>query len=73
MRNQVNTYYEGELGCDDMTCGLVTKQISVCGQTCLSTGCRGKMSPVFSEKVSSLVTESFVTGEPRNYIAKKHF
>ena len=50
MRSMVSTYYEGELRCDDMTCGLITKQLSVNGKCCLARGCRGKMEPVFSER-----------------------
>ncbi|GMI02114.1 hypothetical protein TrST_g14239 [Triparma strigata] len=49
-RQMVTKYYEGELRCDDMTCGLVTKQLSVCGASCLARGCHGKMAPTFPEK-----------------------
>lgn len=49
VKGMVSKYYEGTLRCDDMTCGMQTKQISVCGASCLARGCHGKMVNVFGE------------------------
>jgi hypothetical protein len=49
VKGMVSKYYEGTLRCDDMTCGMQTKQISVCGAACLARGCHGKMVNVFGE------------------------
>jgi len=43
-------YYEGSFICDDMSCSLTTRQLSVCGSCCLARGCHGKMRPVYGEK-----------------------
>lgn len=49
VKNMVSKYYENELTCEDPTCGLVTKQLSVCGPRCLAKQCQGKLKPVFGE------------------------
>mmetsp|Transcript_16123 Transcript_16123/g.25102 ORF Transcript_16123/g.25102 Transcript_16123/m.25102 type:complete len:1003 (+) Transcript_16123:2-3010(+) len=50
VQKQMNTYYQGQVKCDDPTCGIKTCQLSVAGNVCLQRGCNGKMHPVFNEK-----------------------
>lgn len=49
VKGRVKEYYDGCLRCDDLTCGLETKQLSVCGGVCLARGCNGKLLPKYSE------------------------
>ena len=49
VKGMVSKYYEGELRCDDISCGMQTRQLSVCGGSCLARGCHGKMVNVFGE------------------------
>jgi DNA polymerase alpha subunit A len=42
-------YYTGTTVCDDPSCGLVTRQISVLG-CCLARGCTGKLRVLVSER-----------------------
>ena len=51
LKDSVREYYDGTLRCDDLTCGLETKQLSVCGGVCLARGCNGKMNPKYSEQM----------------------
>jgi DNA polymerase alpha subunit A len=45
-------YYEGVVRCDDPTCGLETRQVSVHHGKCLRLGCRyGTMTSVCAERV----------------------
>ncbi|KAH3672422.1 hypothetical protein WICMUC_004258 [Wickerhamomyces mucosus] len=50
IRSMISKYYQGYVKCDDSTCGIVTKHISVYGKKCLSNGCRGIMSYQYSDK-----------------------
>ena len=55
IRAQTSQYYEGWLVCDDPSCGIKTRQISVYGHRCLgphgrAEGCLGHMSYEYSEK-----------------------
>ena len=43
-------YGQGVVRCDDPTCHLETRQLSVAGSPCLARGCNGKMSPVYTDK-----------------------
>lgn len=43
-------YYEGLVRCDEPSCSLETRQLSVVGGICLRRGCRGKMLSVDSER-----------------------
>ena len=45
-----NRYGQGVIRCDDPTCHLETRQLSVAGSPCLARGCNGKMHPVYSDK-----------------------
>mmetsp|Transcript_35255 Transcript_35255/g.85471 ORF Transcript_35255/g.85471 Transcript_35255/m.85471 type:complete len:1221 (-) Transcript_35255:2967-6629(-) len=49
-RELLQDYYKGELKCDDPLCGLVTRQVSVCGGVCLNRGCNGRMNPLVDER-----------------------
>jgi len=46
----ISKYYQGIVVCDDSTCGMVTKQVSVYGKRCLSQGCKGVMRYKYSDK-----------------------
>lgn len=50
IRAFISHYYEGVVICDDSTCGLTTKQISVYGKRCLNSGCKGVMRYRYSDK-----------------------
>lgn len=55
IRNHISTYYAGWLVCDDASCGIVTRQISVYGKRCVSSsgkayGCKGIMRYKYSDK-----------------------
>lgn len=50
IRSFISKYYQGVVVCDDSTCGMVTKQISVYGKRCLSQGCKGVMRYKYSDK-----------------------
>ncbi|CCK71983.1 DNA-directed DNA polymerase alpha catalytic subunit POL1 KNAG_0I01980 [Huiozyma naganishii CBS 8797] len=50
IRAHISLYYAGWLVCDDMTCGNVTRQISVFGKRCLNEGCTGVMRYRYSDK-----------------------
>ena len=47
---QVGQYYNAPLRCDDPTCQLETRQLSVMENVCLARGCSGKMVSKYSEK-----------------------
>ncbi|SCV03736.1 LAME_0H12816g1_1 [Lachancea meyersii CBS 8951] len=50
IRSHISRYYAGYLKCDDSTCGVVTRQISVFGKRCLSEDCMGVMSYSYTDK-----------------------
>lgn len=50
VRGLTQNYYGGLLRCDELSCGLETRQISVAGSKCLRRGCGGKMFAVGSER-----------------------
>ncbi|CCH41857.1 DNA polymerase alpha subunit A [Wickerhamomyces ciferrii] len=50
IRSFISKYYQGIVICDDSTCGMITKQISVYGKRCLSNGCKGVMRYQYSDK-----------------------
>lgn len=50
VREQLSTYYQGYVKCDDPACGLETRQLSVNGGVCLNRGCNGRMSSMVSER-----------------------
>lgn len=50
IRSFIAKYYQGVVVCDDSTCGMTTKQISVYGKRCLSHGCKGVMRYKYSDK-----------------------
>lgn len=45
-----NKYYEGRIRCDEVSCNLETKQLSVLGGVCLRKGCNGRMYTVVTER-----------------------
>jgi DNA polymerase alpha subunit A len=49
-RARTRQYYEGRVRCDEPSCGLTTRQISVAGSVCLRRGCSGKMVPLVGER-----------------------
>lgn len=49
-RRHTVKYYEGTVVCDDATCALETRQLSVCGSKCLVPHCNGKLQPKYSSK-----------------------
>ena len=49
-RGLMGRYYEGLSRCDEPSCGLETRQLSVAGGVCLRRGCNGKMCSVDSER-----------------------
>jgi DNA polymerase alpha subunit A len=56
IRQQTSKYYEGWLVCGDKACGNRTRQMSVCGHTCLgprglAQDCQGKMRYEYTEKM----------------------
>jgi DNA polymerase alpha subunit A len=50
IRSFISHYYQGIVACDDTTCGMVTRQVSVYGKRCLSSGCKGVMRYKYSDK-----------------------
>ena len=42
VRGLMGKYYEGLVRCDEPSCGLETRQLSVAGAVCLRLGCHGK-------------------------------
>lgn len=50
IRAYISHYYEGVVTCDDPTCGMTTKQVSVYGKRCLNNGCKGVMKYKYSDK-----------------------
>ncbi|ONH68414.1 DNA polymerase alpha catalytic subunit A [Cyberlindnera fabianii] len=50
IRGFISQYYQGVVACDDSTCGMTTKQISVYGKRCLNHGCKGVMRYKYSDK-----------------------
>lgn len=48
-RRHCQEYYRGVIKCDDPTCGLETRQLSVLGGVCLNRGCSGRMKSKYSE------------------------
>ncbi|CAL9733217.1 DNA polymerase alpha catalytic subunit A [Monosporozyma servazzii] len=50
IRAHISLYYAGWLACDDITCGIETRQISVFGKRCLREGCTGVMNYRYSDK-----------------------
>jgi DNA polymerase alpha subunit A len=50
IQEQLGTYYQGVVKCDDPACGLETRQLSVNGGVCLNRGCNGRMSSMVTER-----------------------
>ncbi|CEP63900.1 DNA-directed DNA polymerase alpha catalytic subunit POL1 LALA0_S09e05006g [Lachancea lanzarotensis] len=50
IRMHISRYYTGYLKCDDSTCGVVTRQISVFGKRCLNEDCMGVMGYCYTDK-----------------------
>ncbi|SCU81681.1 LAFA_0C06524g1_1 [Lachancea sp. 'fantastica'] len=50
IRKHISRYYTGYLKCDDSTCGVVTRQISVFGKRCLNEDCMGVMGYCYTDK-----------------------
>lgn len=50
LRGLQTKYYEGWVRCDEPSCGLETRQLSVVGPVCLNRGCTGQMIPLDSER-----------------------
>ena len=51
IRDLSSKYYSGVTRCDELSCGLVTRQLSVCGGgVCLRRGCSGKVYAVNNER-----------------------
>lgn len=55
IRTHIATYYAGWLVCDDNSCGITTRQISVYGKRCIGSsgkayGCKGIMRYKYSDK-----------------------
>ena len=46
----IRQYGQGVVRCDDPTCHLETRQLSVVGSPCLARGCNGKMHPVYTDR-----------------------
>jgi DNA polymerase alpha subunit A len=56
IRQHIARYYANWLVCDDPSCGMRTRQMSVYGHRCLgpkgiAQGCRGVMQPEYTEKM----------------------
>ncbi|KAF8202326.1 hypothetical protein BJ912DRAFT_944501 [Pholiota molesta] len=49
IREFIAKYYEGWTLCDDPTCGNRTRMMGVYGRRCLRSGCKGKVSFVYSD------------------------
>lgn len=50
VRGLMTKYYEGLSRCDEPSCGLETRQMSVAGAVCLRRGCNGRMHAVDTER-----------------------
>ncbi|CAI4049969.1 hypothetical protein SKDZ_14G2200 [Saccharomyces kudriavzevii ZP591] len=50
IRSHISLYYAGWLKCDDSTCSIVTRQLSVFGKRCLNEGCTGVMRYKYTDK-----------------------
>jgi DNA polymerase alpha subunit A len=50
VRRRTCQYYQGRVRCDEPSCGLVTRQLSVAGSICLRRGCHGKMIALDGER-----------------------
>mmetsp|Transcript_17703 Transcript_17703/g.20391 ORF Transcript_17703/g.20391 Transcript_17703/m.20391 type:complete len:938 (+) Transcript_17703:655-3468(+) len=50
IRSSLKQYYSQTTVCDDVTCGLRTRQCSVLGSLCLERGCHGRLVPEYSER-----------------------
>lgn len=55
VRKHISLYYAGWLVCDDSSCGIKTRQISVYGKRCIGSsgtahGCKGMMRYQYSDK-----------------------
>jgi DNA polymerase alpha subunit A len=50
IRDLSSKYYQGVIRCDEPSCALETRQLSVCGGVCLRRGCSGRMFAVDSER-----------------------
>lgn len=50
IRAHISLYYAGWLVCDDSTCDVTTRQISVFGKRCLVDGCTGVIRYRYSDK-----------------------
>ena len=50
LRGLQTRYYEGLIRCDEPSCQLVTRQLSVCSGVCLSRGCTGHPHSVNTER-----------------------
>ena len=48
--NVENRYYQSLIRCDEVGCGLETRQLSVAGGVCLRRGCNGRMFTVDTER-----------------------
>ena len=49
-RGLMTKYYDGVVRCDEVSCGLETRQLSVAGGVCLRRGCNGHMSATVTER-----------------------
>ena len=72
-------YYQSGYCCDEPSCGLVTRQLSVVGAICLRMGCPGTMQPLSTERsvhthlkyLERLVcVEHAGAGDERNVLSK---
>jgi len=50
VHNVQKKYYDGVIRCDEVGCGLETRQLSVHGGICLRRGCTGKMRSICTER-----------------------
>ncbi|KAI0461170.1 hypothetical protein LJB42_001186 [Komagataella kurtzmanii] len=55
IRHHISLYYAGWLECDDVSCGVHTRQVSVYGKRCIgntgrSVGCKGVISYVYTDR-----------------------
>lgn len=50
IRSYIAYYYQGWVYCDDSTCGIETRQVSVYGKRCLNRGCKGVMRYKYNDK-----------------------
>ncbi|GAX18016.1 DNA polymerase alpha subunit A [Fistulifera solaris] len=49
-RGLMTKYYDGVVRCDEPSCGLETRQLSVAGGVCLRRGCNGLMTAAVTER-----------------------